>query len=196
MKWIVPLMIGLVIMACGNKDQAPEKDVELQESGMSIYHLDQPWVNQNGDTVYLEDLRGSVVTGAMIYTSCDVACPRIVSDLKRLESWAAEKELLDDIQFLLVSFDPEIDKPEKLKQFALEAGLDPSRWTLLHGSDDQIRELSAVLNVKYKRTTDVHFAHSNILHVLNQQGELVYQKEGFDVDLSKVQSAIRQLLET
>lgn len=193
MRWIVPLIIGLCLAGCGEQKTARE-DVKLIESGMSIYQLERPWTDQSGDTVYLEDLAGEVVVSAMIYTSCDVACPRIVSDLKRIEGWAAGESLEDDVHFLLVSFDPKIDTPEKLRQFASESGLDAEKWTLLHGNDDQILELAAVLNVKYKRTNDVHFAHSNILHVLNQQGELVYQKEGFDTDLSKVEAAILKLV--
>ena len=129
----------------------------------------------------------------MIYTSCEVACPRIVSDLKRVEDWTKEQDLGDEVQFLLVSFDPDVDTPAKLKQFGEEAQLDPDHWTLLHGDKDEVLELAAVLNVKYKKTDDVNFVHSSIIHVLNSKGELEYQKEGFETDLSQLEAAVRKV---
>lgn len=192
MKWIVPLLIGLSLIGCNNKKSADE-EVELIDSGMSIYQLDQPWINADGDTTYLKALAGKVVVGAMIYTSCEVACPRIVSDLKRVEDWTIEQDLGDEVHFLLVSFDPKVDTPAKLKQFAEDAQLDSDHWTLLHGDEDEVLELAAVLNVKYKKTDDVNFVHSSIIHVLNRKGELEYQKEGFETDLSQLEAAVRKV---
>ena len=53
MKWIVSLVVGLCLIGCNSQDQTGE-DVDLIDSGMSIYQLDAPWINQDGDTVHLK----------------------------------------------------------------------------------------------------------------------------------------------
>ena len=66
----------------------------------------------------------------MIYTTCKAACPRLVADMRNIESQIPE-ELLNKLQFILVSIDPETDTPERLKEFAIENKMDDNHWTFL-----------------------------------------------------------------
>ena len=79
--------------------------------GHSLYHLEGEWWDQNGEHRPLESLGGRVQLVTMVYTNCAFACPRIVGEMKRLESAFAER-YGDDVGFVLFSLDPERDTPD------------------------------------------------------------------------------------
>ncbi|WP_242920165.1 SCO family protein [Pontibacter liquoris] len=144
---------------------------------MSLYNLTSDWTNQNNQKMKLEKLRGKAQLVAMIYTSCGYACPRTVADLKSIEQELG-KYKIGDVGIVLVSMDPDRDTPAKLKAFAKANQLDTRTWTLLTSQPDDIQELAALLNVKYSKDLNGNFSHSNIITVLNAQGEIVHQQEG------------------
>jgi protein SCO1/2 len=144
---------------------------------MSIYHLGGTWQDQDGRELTLESLRGRPQVVALIYTRCKGACPRIVSELKALSAELAGVGV-DPAQvgFLLVSMDPEVDSPEKLKELAVKNGLGPE-WRLLRGNPEQVRELASLLSVTYRKVNETDFAHSNTISVVDANGVLHHQKE-------------------
>ena len=160
---------------------------------MSLYNLNAQWATQQGDSIELKKLRGKVQIVAMIYTACDYACPRILADLKRIEDSLDENEK-KDIGIVLVTLDPERDSPQKLQEHARKNRLDPSRWIAITGEENNVMELAALLNVKYRKELSMDIAHSNIISVLNKEGELIHQQEGLGVDPSETVNSITALL--
>jgi protein SCO1/2 len=130
----------------------------------------------------------------MAYTSCDYACPLVVEMMKRLEA-ALPPELHAQVGFVVVTFDPERDTPAVLKAYSEKRQLDLQHWTLLHGQPDDVLELAVLLGVKYKRAPQGGFAHSNLLTVLNKDGEIVYRHPGLLQNLDEALRAIRQVAE-
>lgn len=160
---------------------------------MSVYNLNSRWATQEGDSITLPSLKGKIRVIAMIYTSCDYACPRIIADLKRIEEnlGSFKKE---DIGITLITLDPERDTPENLKEFAGKNKLNPDQWLFLTGEENSIMELAALLNVRYRKELSMDNAHSNIISVLNKEGELIHQQEGLGVDPEETVTAITELL--
>lgn len=174
--------------------QEEEQDLNAESlSDLSVYHLSSEWIKQDGEKIKLESFQGKPQIIALIYTSCSYACPRIISDLKGIEEKLSE-DAMENYGILLVSMDPEIDTPEKLKNFAEENKMDAKKWSLLNGNSEDIRELAILLNVKYKRTATGDISHSNIISVLNEKGEVVYQEEGLGVDSEGTVKAVKNLL--
>jgi protein SCO1/2 len=147
----------------------------------SIFNLNGIWHNQNNDSLQLKDLKGKVLVVVMIYTSCKAACPRLVADVRDIES-KMPKDKLSDLNFILVSIDPDIDTPARLKKFAFENKMDAQHWTFLQGTKASVQEFANVLSVKYKEIAPMDFSHSNIISVFNTQGELIHQQEGLGVN--------------
>lgn len=188
----IVLIILLISSSCSESLEKEEKTAENGYSGLSLFHLDSEWKDQDNNPFYLKDLEGKTIVVAMVYTSCTLACPVIVSDMKNIEN-SVDPEFSPNVEFVLISFDPEVDIPEKLKQFAMDSGLDKSNWILLNGSESSVREMAAVLNVKYKKTTDVHYAHSNIISILDLKGEISFQSEGLGKDPEIIVNKINAL---
>lgn len=147
-----------------------------EPSGQSIYNAGSIWLNRHGEEVPLQNLQGKIQVVAMVYTYCEFACPRILADMKHIKSSLSEEEL-KNTNFVIVSIDPERDTPDRLNSFAEENNLEPENWTLLSGDSGDILELAALLGVKYKRISDSDFSHSNIITVLNREGEVAHRQE-------------------
>lgn len=167
-----------------NEKSCCASDVENGElSETSLFQLDSKWRTQGNKEMSLSRLNGKSIVMTMFFASCTYACPIIVNDIKKIES-SLSKEELDNIEFLLISIDPENDTPEALKDFASRYNLDTKRWTLITGTVGGIAELAAVTGFKYKKEPDGSYSHSNIINIINKKGEVVYQHFGLNQELS------------
>jgi protein SCO1/2 len=150
-------------------------------SEKSIYTLDSDWTSDVGKTVKLQVLRGRPQVVALFFTSCEHSCPLIVGDMKRIEK-ALPAKARAKVDFLLVSIDPKRDTPEALRAFREKYQLGMQHWTLLRGSGDDVQHLAAMLGFQYYPGSNTQFAHSLLITVLNEAGEVVYQMVGVGSD--------------
>lgn len=167
----------------------------LDDDGISeesIFNLTSNWNTEEGEVIQLEDLKGKTLVMVMIYTTCKAACPRLVADMRNIES-KIPKENIENLRFVLVSIDPKVDTPTRLKEFAIENEMDGEQWTFLQGTESGVREFANVLAVKYKQISPMDFSHSNIISVFNTKGELIHQQEGLGVDNKETVEAILKL---
>lgn len=148
-------------------------------SDRSLYQLSSKWTSDLNREMPLGVLRGRPVVLAMVFTSCEFACPLIVNDMKRIEA-ALPAESRRSVEFVLISFDPERDTPARLHAFRERMDLGQERWTLLRGEPDDVRELAALLGVNYRKDSRGQYAHSNLLTLLNPNGEVVHQAAGLN----------------
>lgn len=192
------LLLLLILPACNNRnsEDATSQEAHSEASSeslpaLSIYHLPATWTNQEGQQLQLEEVKGSVLVMVMIYTQCKAACPRLVADMRNLESKIAEEDL-DKLKFVLVSIDPEYDTPDRMKAFAKENRMEEDHWLFLRGDEETTMEFAAVLAVNYKRISPIDFTHSNIISVFDEEGVLVHQREGLGVDNGETLTAIQE----
>jgi protein SCO1/2 len=162
--------------ACCCAAPKPAATVTTPLSTRSIYQLEATWTDDAGQSVQLASLRGQPVVIAMFYASCTSACPLLVADVRRVEA-AVPSEAREKTRVVLVSFDTERDTPAALHAYRDRLGLDAG-WTLLHGSPADVQELAMILGVSYKQDADGSFSHSNLITVLNADGEIVHQRTG------------------
>lgn len=172
------IISSLFLFGC-KQEEKQIKDTPISEE--SIFNLSSKWKTQDNKTVEIKDLRGKVTVMVMIYTSCKAACPRLVADMRDIES-KMPKDKLSDLNFVLVSIDPEVDTPERLKTFAKANFMDAPHWTFLQGTKTTVQEFANVLSVKYKQIAPMDFSHSNIISVFDKKGILIHQQEGLGVN--------------
>ncbi len=159
----------------------------------SLYQLESQWTSDVGRGVKLGVLRGRPQIVALFFTSCEYACPVIVGNMKAIEQ-ALPEALRSKVDFLLVSFDVARDTPAVLQAYRAKEQLALARWTLLRGKEDDVRELAALLGINYQRDAKGQFSHSNIITVLNAEGEVAFQQAGLNKDPKETVAAIEKLL--
>ena len=190
------LLLNLALSGCNlpPKNANPAKPVS-ESSGNSdnesLYQTNGKWDNQYGDTLTLSKLSGKIPVLAMVFTRCSYACPRIVADIQAIEK-KIPVDKKDKVVFVLVSFDSERDHTKELRSFITQMKLN-DKWLVLHGNSDDVRELSMLLNVKYKKQPDGDYTHSSGITLLDTKGGIVTQTEGIGKDPQDFISKIKLL---
>lgn len=169
--------------------RAAARNGEIEKlTAASLYQLDATFTADSGEAFSLASLRGRPVVLTMFFASCGYACPMLVADMTAIRA-KLPAGIRERAALVLVSFDVGRDTPAALKKYRDERHLD-AQWILLHGEDASVRELAALLGVKYVREADGNFAHSNLVTVLNAEGEVVHQRNGLRGGLDETAQAI------
>lgn len=157
----------------------------------SLYQADGTFTDDTGQSFRLAALRGRPVVVNMFFATCGYACPLAVTDLLAVQARLSPAQRRDTV-FVLVSFDLERDTVAALARYRAARQLD-ANWILLRGDDASVRELAALLGVKYKQEADGSFAHSNLFTILNREGEIVHQRIGLQSGLKDAVAALAAL---
>jgi len=160
-------------------------------SGESLYQLPSVWTTDAGSRLKLEQLKGGPRVLAMMFTHCPSLCPTLVRDLKALDA-AMPAKTRATTKYVLVTIDPDHDDATALHEFRTHMGLDPRRFLLLRGNAHDTQELAAVLGFNYGKGDGRNYTHSNLVTVLDGQGEIVHQQIGLGEDLSRTVSTIQE----
>lgn len=158
----------------------------------SIYQVGSKWKNQDAKEMELGDLKGKVQVVSLIFSNCTYACPILLNDMKKVEAELNSK-LFKELNFTLISIDHERDNPEVLKTYSINKKLDLSYWNLLTSSKENIRELAALFGFKYKKEENGDYSHSNMIIVLDQNGEIAHMHTGLDNDITDIVKVVNSL---
>jgi protein SCO1 len=188
-------LVGAV--ACGRAGTsapAPEPAAAAAPapSDFSVYELGSSWTDQVGRSRQLPSLRGKIQVVAMVYTTCTHTCPSILAEMKRLEAGLGS-QARDRVGFVFVSLDPEKDTPEQLASYATSARLDGERWTLLTGTEEDVRELAALLGIRYRDEAAGQISHSNAYLVLDAEGRIVHRQDGLRTGTASVLALLQSI---
>lgn len=203
MKILLSLVIGasLALAAVAQETKKAElppccrKEVASAAplSDASIYQVQSTWTNDLANALQLPSLRGKPQIITMFFASCEFTCPILVNDMVAIES-ALPEELREKVGFTLVSFDTERDTPAVLAKYREQHRLDASRWTLLQGKEDDVLELAALIGMKFKKDVRGQFVHSNLITLLDAEGNIVKQESGFGRSQKEMVEAVQSLL--
>ncbi|MDF3079140.1 MAG: hypothetical protein K0S09_3029 [Sphingobacteriaceae bacterium] len=194
-------MLAAVFLAVGlftgckpaetKSEQATKPTLAVSPAGETIYGEMGKWDNQNGDSIQLSSLKGKIPVLSMVFTRCTFACPRIVGDLKAIEQ-KIPRDKKDKVVFVLISFDSDRDHTAELQKFVQQNKLG-KQWLVLHGDEESVRNLSMLLDVKYKKQANGDFTHSSSIALLDQNGGIVTQVEGLGADATPLIEGIKAL---
>ncbi|MCG6148288.1 SCO family protein [Leptospira levettii] len=142
----------------------------------SILELKNQWKNEENKTVSFVDWKGKPFLISMFYASCISICPRLVSDLEQVAK-KIESESGKVPNVILVSFDSKNDTPQVLKDYKKKMGLGQN-WSLLTGKEEDVRILSVILGINYKKMESGEFNHSAVISLFDREGLNVTRIEG------------------
>lgn len=158
-------------------EATPPAEPEHPLSRDPIYELDLALTNQRGAPIPLSIWRGHPTVISMFYGTCTVACPRLFDEVQRFEAGLSPAQRAD-LRVLLVSFDPARDTPARLTALAGEHHLDDRRWQLATAPDPVLRELAAVLGIRYRVLDSGEFFHTSVQTLVDRDGRPLARVEG------------------
>lgn len=162
------------------------------QSGLSVYQLDTRFTDPDGKPVRLKDFRGQPVLLTMFYGTCPMACPLLMSRIKRVEA-TLPPEARARVRVVLVSLDPERDTPEFLRKLTQAHGVDAARWRMLVTSEDGVREVAAVLGIRYRPVREGGMNHSSVITLLDRDGVIDTRVEGPDAATDTLAARLAEL---
>jgi sulfatase modifying factor 1 len=167
------------------------KDVTRPATFKTPYDLLGEWRTQKDKPVMLASLRGKVRVVTMGFTRCKFACPRIFHDMQKVETALGADA--HKVGFTFLSIDPLHDTPAAMTAKMAELKMSPAHWTFLTAPDDTVQHLAVALNFKFQ-LVEGFFAHSNLIAVLDEDGNVIHREESLGADIEPTVSSVRQLL--
>lgn len=142
---------------------------------------------QDGKPLSLADFKGKAVALTFIFTRCPLPefCPRMNAQFAEMETLLAkEPALYAKTQLLSVSFDPEHDTPEVLREYRERflkgvKGVAPAHWKFATGAPDRIKEFTGFFGLTYLKSGE-QFVHSLATAVIGPDGKVFSIRRGND----------------
>ena len=175
-----------------NKSCCSTAQSASRSSDKSIYQAESTWITDHQKQLKLSALGGRPQVLVMFFANCQFACPVLVNDMKKIEA-ALAPEVRSRVGFTLVSFDCKRDTPAALAQYRRARDLPEKNWTLLCGKPDDVLELAALLGLNFKEDANGQFSHSNVITILNAQGEIAHQQTGLSGDSRETIRLLQEL---
>lgn len=129
----------------------------------------------DGKSRSLKDWRGKVVVLWFIYTNCPDVCPLHTEEMAAVQQMINRTPMMDLVEFVAVTTDPERDTQEVLRDYGGVHGLDPVNAILLTsgpGKPAGGQELAEQYGLKFTPTPDGMLMHGVVTHVIDKSGNL------------------------
>ena len=119
-------------------------------------------INQNGKTITQNDYKDKIYVADFFFTTCQTICPIMTDHMAKIQ-----KEILNDKEVMLLSHSvtPKIDSVAQLKRYAIEKGVNDTKWNLVTGDKKQIYELARKSYLAVK--TDGNGDEYDMIHTEN-----------------------------
>lgn len=122
------------------RDINPELvDSTVQHIGNDHKIADFAFTNQNGKVITQKDYENTVYVADFFFTTCPTICPKMTDNMVWLQNQLKNNP---EVKLLSFSVTPDIDTPEVLKKYAIEKGVDDTRWNLVTGNKKDIYYLA------------------------------------------------------
>ena len=137
-----------------------------------------------------KNLNGKIWIADFVFTTCGSICPIMTNYLSALQR---TYDLVEGVEFVSVSVNPENDSPEVLKSFAQKYKANLNKWHFLTGSRQDITDL-AVKSFKLGSVDEPIF-HSDKFALVDRRQKIRGYYQGTNkIEINKLFMDISQLL--
>jgi len=151
-------------------------------------------INQNGDTITEKNYKDKIYVANFFFTTCASICPVMTSNMTLLQDQIID---IDDVLLISHSVTPEIDSTHILKKYALNYGINDSKWNLVTGDKKQIYDLARKFYMVAELESDKSFdlIHTESFVLVDKKGRLRGYYDGTDrSQIKKILKDIRVLI--
>ncbi|MFA6245761.1 MAG: SCO family protein [Mucilaginibacter sp.] len=195
MKKLIGLaLIALTFTACkfndadkpklpimGNRE-AVTKTVNGKEIVDTVYQTipDFKFVNQYGDTITQNSLKGDIYVADFFFTTCPSICPIMHRNMLNVYN---EFKNVPDFKIISHTIDPKHDSVAVMKKYADKLGISGNSWWLLQGNKEQTYELGQknyLVAVKQDDGTPGGYVHQGWFVLVDKQKRIRGYYDGTD----------------
>lgn len=152
----------------------------------------------DGQPVSLESTNGKARIVYFYFANCPDVCPPTTFLLSQVqEQLKAEDKLGSKAELISITFDPERDTPEVIRDFAERHFADFNGWRFLRGDEEKTIQLARDFGVGVvKNVEDGSYMHTNAITIIDQNGQIRKWINGSDEDLTadKIIAELNKLL--
>jgi protein SCO1/2 len=151
----------MLLGACG---QPALVGTDLGEAPAADFQL----VDQDGQTVRLQDLRGKAVALTFLYTHCPDVCPVITAKFREVSRSLDDEPT--DVALVAVTVDPERDTVERLREYTASVGMD-GRWHFLTGERSVLEHVWSSYGIGVTHSAHDHMiGHTDAVYLIDPEG--------------------------
>jgi protein SCO1/2 len=189
-NYVLVALVFLVLSCAEGKKQGKSglpflghHEINAEHPEDTIYHSVPSFAfeNQDGKVITNEAVKGKIYVANFFFTSCPTICPKMTSQLKRLQSLTKEEAIV----ILSHSVDPIRDSVARLKKYAIDNGLDTKNWHLMTGDAEDIYDLGMEgynLSAMEDGSAPGGFLHSEMVVLVDKEGHLRGMYEGTNTE--------------
>ncbi|MBU2491902.1 MAG: SCO family protein [Bacteroidetes bacterium] len=157
----------------------------------------------NQSQIFPDLIKGKIGVVGYIFTNCPDICPLTTNNMRLIQEELKKENINDDVEFVSISFDPEVDSPEVLKNFAEIRDLDLNNWAFLTGEksiiDSLIKEAGVIAvvgdsSVTKEGETIYYFIHTDRISLIDEEGNIRKNYLGSRINIKDVVADIKKLL--
>jgi protein SCO1/2 len=123
-------------------------------------------LNQNDETINLDEVRGKVFVVEYFFTTCGTICPKMTAQMTRVQ-----KKFKGNNEFKILSFtvNPEHDTVEVMKEYAEKHNAVDGQWHFLTGKKEDLYHLArnSFFVLKPAEAANLGDAGSDFIHTNN-----------------------------
>jgi protein SCO1 len=184
---VVLVVIGVMILQVqGGKEKLPVIKAAPQ---FTLEGLD-------GKPMSLNDHDGKVRLVYFFYSNCPDVCLPTNHILSEVQT-ALEKEKLfgSDAVMFSITFDPERDTQERLKQYSEALRVNPEGWKFLRGGEKEVADIALTYGISAINLNNGIFMHQNVVTVIDREGNIrkIFKATEADVDPKDIVATVKQL---
>ncbi|MFC4103052.1 SCO family protein [Paenibacillus xanthanilyticus] len=156
--------------------------VSMQEKSTVNFEMDKPAPNYamtdlDGNPVQLSDSNGKVRLIYFYYANCPDICPPTTFLMSELQNeLKADGTFGKDVEFHSVTFDPERDKPDAVRQFIanIPNEIDQTGWKFLSmGTEQETSKLMTEFGLMLQKDPATKlYTHSDLIVFVDKKGNI------------------------
>jgi protein SCO1 len=194
--WALVAVLGVTLALRGRGRGGGAED-ELPPRLMPIAAFEL--VDQDGRAFGSAQLAGRPWVAGLAFTSCTSVCPMLTSQMANVQRRLASEGAR--VRLVTLTVDPEVDTPERLREYATRYEADLSSWSFLTGEPARVRQtieqsFRRPIGARQELPGGYDILHSGDLMLVDGQGVLrgLYRTDAEGLD-ALVRDAARVAVE-
>lgn len=190
--YMITIFTTLFFIGCQNKFPL---DKDLTKKNYTFFNQDSVKI------IFPETADNKITVVGFIYTNCPDICPMTTHNLYLTEQKLA-KDGINDVNFVLITFDPGRDYPSVLKKFAEIRDIKFDNWSLLWNTKQKTDSLLMRLDIlaipsdsSYTDDGELVYSvmHTDRISLIDHKGHLRKNYKGSTVNLDELYNDIKIL---